>query len=161
MIYIKCMLFNKFKKCILPVNWEYYRLQRNVIKLKDNLFFFSPVLGALNIMIFGLPSSPFSPKRCLIGALKFCYQKMKKLFQTKRMYARFSHYEYMPMLYTAIFHGCKKDTCNFQVKNCDVFFNFAQNIEIRKNANPCKPQFYYIKVGRKGVYITQTCYPDE
>ena len=29
---------------------------------------------------------------------------------------------------------------------------------------PCKPQFYYVKVGCKtarGVLITQTCYPDE
>ena len=24
---------------------------------------------------------------------------------------------------------------------------------------PCKPQFYYIKVGSKGVYITPTCFP--
>ena len=24
----------------------------------------------------------------------------------------------------------------------------------------CKPQFYYIKVGCKGVYITQTCFHD-
>ena len=26
-----------------------------------------------------------------------------------------------------IFHGCKKD--NFQMKNCDVFLIFAQNID--------------------------------
>ena len=25
---------------------------------------------------------------------------------------------------------------------------------------PCKPQFYYIKVGCKGVYITRTCLHD-
>ena len=25
---------------------------------------------------------------------------------------------------------------------------------------PCKPQFCYIKVGFKGVYISWTCYPD-
>ena len=25
------------------------------------------------------------------------------------------------------------------------------------NVYPCKPQFYYIKVGCKGVYITWTC----
>ena len=29
-----------------------------------------------------------------------------------------------------------------------------------KNVYPCKPQFYYIKVGCKGVYITRTCYQD-
>ena len=32
-----------------------------------------------------------------------------------------------PMLYTAIFHRCKKD--NFQMKNLDTFFIFAQNID--------------------------------
>ena len=34
--------------------------------------------------------------------------------------------------------------------------------KIRKNIyTPVNPIFYYIKVGCKGVYITQTCYPDE
>ena len=32
-----------------------------------------------------------------------------------------------PMKYTAIFHCCKID--NFQMKNCDVFLIFAQNID--------------------------------
>ena len=87
------------------------------------------------------------------------------------------------MQYAAIFHGCKND--NFQMKKVDDFLIFAQNIDrgytfnrlseavltsthnlcfrakIRKNVYPCKPQFYYIKVGCKGVYITRTCYPDE
>ena len=30
----------------------------------------------------------------------------------------------------------------------------------KKYVYPCKPQFYYIKVGCKGVYITRTCFPD-
>ena len=30
-------------------------------------------------------------------------------------------------LYTEIFNGCKKD--NFQMKNCDNFLIFAQNID--------------------------------
>ena len=30
-----------------------------------------------------------------------------------------------------------------------------------KNVYPCKPQFYYIKVGCKGLYITRTCLHDE
>ena len=37
------------------------------------------------------------------------------------------HYANMPMQYTAIFHGCEND--NFQVKNCDTFLIFAQNID--------------------------------
>ena len=81
----------------------------------------------------------------------------------------------MPMQYTAIFHGCKID--NFQMKSCDIFLIFAQNIDCEavltsthnlcleqkyeKNVCPCKPQFYYIKVGCKGVFITRTRYPDE
>ena len=65
---------------------------------------------------------------------------------------------------------------NFHIKNSDIFHTFAQNLEcgyslepprrggsneypqsmfwanIRKNnVYPCKPQFYYIKVGFKGV----------
>ena len=76
------------------------------------------------------------------------------------------HCENTPMQYTAIFHGWKED--NVQMKSCDLFLIFAQNIElneavltsthnlcfrakIRKNVYPYKPQFYYIKVGCKGV----------
>ena len=68
------------------------------------------------------------------------------------LYGDVSVTENMPMLYTSIFHGCKKD--NFQIKNCDFILNFAQNIDeavltsthnlclrakIRKNVYPCKP----------------------
>ena len=38
--------------------------------------------------------------------------------------------------------------------------NLCFRAKIRKNVYPCTPQFYYIKVGCKGVYITRTCYPD-
>ena len=76
------------------------------------------------------------------------------------------HYANTPMQYTAIFHGCKN--VHFQMK---IYLIFAQNIDRsneyqrsmfwsknkKKNVYPCKPQFYYIKVGCKGVYITQTC----
>ena len=30
----------------------------------------------------------------------------------------------------------------------------------KNNVYPCKPQFYYIKVGFKGVKITQACFRD-
>ena len=76
-----------------------------------------------------------------------------------------------PMQYIVIFHGCKNS--NFQMKYCDIFLIFAQNMscvhvrtafterflmsthnqslrrKIRKNAHPCKPQYYYVKVGCK------------
>ena len=54
---------------------------------------------------------------------------------------------------------------NFQIKNSDIFHISAQNIDCRyslepphktykkNNVYPCKPQFYYIKVGFKGVKI--------
>ena len=64
------------------------------------------------------------------------------------------------------------------MKNSDVFLIFAQNIDcgymvltsthnlcfrakIRNNVYTCNPQFYYIKVGCKGVYITRICFHDE
>ena len=73
------------------------------------------------------------------------------------------------MLYTAIFHSSKND--KFLDKKLINFLIFAQNIASvptisvleqkgEQNVYPCKPQFYYIKVGCKGVYITMTCYPD-
>ena len=48
-----------------------------------------------------------------------------------------------------------------------IFHIFAQNIDCgytqkeENNVYPCKPQFYYMKVGCKWVYITRTCYHDE
>ena len=39
--------------------------------------------------------------------------------------------------------------------------NLCFRAKIRKHEYPCKPQFYYIKVGWKGVFITQTCYHDD
>ena len=74
------------------------------------------------------------------------------------------------MQYTAIFHGCKN--VHFQMNF--FFLIFAKNIDcgsnvypqsmvwskIRKKVYPCKPQFYYIKVGCKGVFVTRTCFLD-
>ena len=39
--------------------------------------------------------------------------------------------------------------------------NLCFRAKIRKNEYPCKPQFYYIKVGCKGVFTTWTCCPDD
>ena len=36
-------------------------------------------------------------------------------------------YDNTPTQYTVIFHSCKNG--NFQMKNCDIFLIFAQNIE--------------------------------
>ena len=72
------------------------------------------------------------------------------------------------------------------MKYCDIFLIFAQNIDRgytlespqrcgsneyqqsmfksknkKNNVYPCKPQFYYIKVGCKGVFVTRTCFRDD
>ena len=60
-----------------------------------------------------------------------CFIKISPLFKYF-MY----HYENMPMLYTAIFHSCKKD--NFQMKNCDVFLIFAQNFDCGYTLEPAR-----------------------
>ena len=49
------------------------------------------------------------------------------------------HYENMPMQYTAIFHGCKND--NLQMKNCDIFLIFAQNIDRGYTLEPPQSMF--------------------
>ena len=43
------------------------------------------------------------------------------------MYILSAHYDNTPMQYTAILKGCKYG--NFQMKNCDFFLIFAQNID--------------------------------
>ena len=42
------------------------------------------------------------------------------------MYLHVLHYENMSMQYTTNFYGYKNN--NFQMKNCDIFLIFAQNI---------------------------------
>ena len=44
------------------------------------------------------------------------------------------HYENMSVQYTAIFHGCKND--KFQMKICDFFLIFAQNIDCGYTLEP-------------------------
>ena len=74
------------------------------------------------------------------------------------------HYENTLMQYTAIFHSCKN--VHFQMKIVKIFFIFASThnqcfgAKIRKNVYPSKPQFYYIKVGCKGMFVTRTCFRD-
>ena len=74
----------------------------------------------------------------------------------------------------------------FQIKKSDIFRISAQNIYCgysiepprrggsneypqsmflsrnnKNNVYPCKPQFYYIKVGFKGVKIIEVCFRDD
>ena len=95
-----------------------------------------------------------------------------------------NHYENLPMQYAESFFSCKKNE-HFYRKN-DIFLIFAQNIDCgytleprrrggsneypqsmfwsknkKKKVYPCIPQFFYIKVGFTGVYISGTCFPDD
>ena len=100
------------------------------------------------------------------------------LFTHSGLSCRFKHYENTLIQYTVIFQGCKKLFSDEKLR----YFSFAQNIDcgytlepeavlmsthnlcfgakIRKNVYPCKPQFNYIKVGCKGVFIPGTHFHD-
>ena len=94
----------------------------------------------------------------------------------KNHYAINYHYENTPIQIYRKFHLQKTE--NFQIKISDIFHISAQNIDCgysleppqrggsneypqymflsrnkKNNVYPCKPQFYYIKVGFKGVKI--------
>ena len=53
----------------------------------------------------------------------------------------------------------------FLLKNIDCGYMLEPPLcfeaKIRKNVYPCKPQFYYIKVGCKGVFVAWTCFRDD
>ena len=86
------------------------------------------------------------------------------------------HYENTPIQTHCKFYHRKYE--NIKMKNCDIFLIFAQNIDCgyllepprwsgsneypqsmfstrnkKNNVYSCKPQFYYIKVGFKGIRI--------
>ena len=75
------------------------------------------------------------------------------------------YYENTPIQIYRKFYHQKNE--NFQIKNSDIFLISTQNIDCghslervptiyvlsrdkKNNVYPCKPQFYYIKVGFKG-----------
>ena len=78
------------------------------------------------------------PNDSILSCLHFLQPLQKPVSLQKKN----QHYTNMSVQYTAIFHGCKND--NFQMN----FFLYI-------------PQFYYIKVGCKGVFVTKTCFRDE
>ena len=56
------------------------------------------------------------------------------LFGCLKFYNFHIHYANMSVQYTAIFHGCKNDY--FQMKKCDNFLIFAQNIDCGYTLEP-------------------------
>ena len=104
-------------------------------------------------------SSRFKPPGVVYEYLEYFASKCQlALFESAE------HYENTAIQYTVIFHGCKNDY--FQKKNCDSFLIFAQkhrslvHVRTASLVYPSKPQFYYIKVGCKGVFVTRTCFRD-
>ena len=84
-------------------------------------------------------------------------------------------YANTPMQYIAIFHGrknvhfqmiFKKKKFLFLLKTLIVGTRSNENPQSmlwsknKKKAYPCKPQFNYIKVGCKGVFVTRACFHD-
>ena len=122
-----------------------------------------------------------------IGHLFSCKMAVYRLrlfsFSHPKMRCLCIHYANTPMQYTAIFHGCKN--VHFQMIFFYIFFlfllktlivgvrenhlseavlmsthNLCFRAKIRKKVYPCKPQFYYIQTGCKGVFVTRTCFRD-
>ena len=83
----------------------------------------------LGYCINGLDQNGRTPLGCCIGSI----QDFMLMSSTQAGF-RIDHYENMSMLYTAIFYGCKKD--NFQMKYCDIFPIFAQNIDCGYTLEP-------------------------
>ena len=54
--------------------------------------------------------------------------------------------------------------CGYTLERLEAVLTSNHNLcfeaKIRKNVYPCKPKFYYIKVGCKGVFVTRTCFRD-
>ena len=79
---------------------------------------------------------------------------------TSEITAFASYYANLPMQYTAIFPGAEF-FLHFSYFLSEAVLLSTTNLRFRAkiefNVYPCKPQFYYIKVGCKGVYIKRTC----
>ena len=114
----------------------------------------------------------------------FCQKTVLRRLRGACLRSRCPNYANISVQYTAIFHCCKNG--NFQMRKCDILLILAQNIDRgytlepphqwggsnkyprsmiwsenkKKNVYPCKPHFYYIKVGCKRVFITRICKHD-
>ena len=100
--------------------------------------------------------------RCSHVSLKIIWSKRVRIFTQHITITRICN---ILQFFTAVKYG------NFQIKSCDIFLNFAPNIDYghkleppqrgssneypqsmfysrtKKKVYPCKPQFYYVKVG--------------
>ena len=58
----------------------------------------------------------------------YVLSKIKKEKKDQKFSTKTLRYDNTPMQYAVIFHGCKNDY--FQMKICDMFLIFAQNIDL-------------------------------
>ena len=83
----------------------------------------------------------------------------------KNVYPCITQFYYIKVVYKGIYlsRTCYPDVLtNNQVVGqiflgCVLTMFWSKN---NKNVYPCIPQFYYIKVVYKGIYLSRTCYPD-
>ena len=61
-------------------------------------------------------------------------RKDQELVHSEPKFFSRNNYENTPMQYTVIFHIYIND--NFQIKNCDIFLIFAQNIDCGNTLEP-------------------------
>ena len=105
--------------------------------------------------------------------------------RVRSLFSRFGSYSLRKRAYSNILETSPLNTEHFQIKNFDIFHISAENIDCgyslepprrggsneysqsvflssnkKNNVYPCKPQFYYIKVGFKGIKIIQACFRD-
>ena len=115
-----------------------------------------------------------SGKNSLVFGFKFFYTSTHMIYLNSLKY--WDRYAYV--LRKHAYSNILKINENFQIKNSDIFHISAQNINCgyllepprrggsneypqsmflsknkKNNVYPCKPQFYYIKMGFKGVKI--------
>ena len=113
-------------------------------------------------MIFGL---------LYLCVVILCVNRSRSRFILYRIVKRHSRHSNVRRIWTCADNGKNSDGLLIFAQNSDCGYtleppvltsthNLCFRAKIRKNVYPSKPQFYYIKVGCKGVYITQTCYHD-
>ena len=116
------------------------------------------------------PVQPGHPQKLIRRVFAVRMNKLGSL-ATSWTHSKGCHYENTPIQIYWKFYHHKNET--FQIKSSNIFHNSAQNIDCgysleppneypqsmflsrnkKNNVYPCKPQFYYIKVGLKGVKI--------
>ena len=109
---------------------------------------------------FHLFTNPSEINRFLFGQwVVIFYLYVTCLLQVTEVF-KIYHYENLPMQYTEIFKVVKNENFSRMFFFFFLYFSYFCS-KHRLWVHPCIPQFYYIKVGYKGVYISRICFPDD